>query len=212
MNFPRFGIEFKGMVGCCAQFFITKGELLRMLIEYYIRLREYLIYTPEIDYHSGRFFEFSYLFAFTGGVGGVGGPDSPELARYEKWEFPEMSKRSVNDLSRQTSSSKMDIQKDIMFKMSKKIAQLTKVIYYLNTKNEDTDLMMKNSAALYESELSETINDGAVIIQELQAKLKDAEIRMDMQKNMLKQNAESMANSEKKLKVAEEALHNAKEV
>lgn len=44
---------------------------------------------------------------------------------------------------------------DLHHKMSKKIAQLTKVIYHLNTKNDDHDLELKNLADTYESEIEE---------------------------------------------------------
>ncbi|KAJ1342615.1 hypothetical protein BSLG_002713 [Batrachochytrium salamandrivorans] len=49
-----------------------------------------------------------------------------------------------------------DINADTLFKMSKKIAQLTKVIYYLNTKNEDHSVEMQNLVDSYEAEITET--------------------------------------------------------
>ena len=51
---------------------------------------------------------------------------------------------------------------DIHGKMSKKIAQLTKVIYQLNTKNEDTESKLKHLEHKHKSELdaarSDTVN------------------------------------------------------
>jgi hypothetical protein len=44
---------------------------------------------------------------------------------------------------------------DIMFKMSKKIAQLTKVIYFLNTRNEDHQAEVRNLSEAYEKEIEE---------------------------------------------------------
>jgi hypothetical protein len=44
---------------------------------------------------------------------------------------------------------------DFHHKMSKKIAQLTKVIYHLNTKNDDHDFQLKSLADTYESEIEE---------------------------------------------------------
>jgi hypothetical protein len=42
---------------------------------------------------------------------------------------------------------------DLVFKMSKKIAQLTKVIYFLNTKNEDREVQLKHVTTMYEQEI-----------------------------------------------------------
>ncbi len=69
--------------------------------------------------------------------------------------------------------------------MSKKIAQLTKVIYYLNTKNEDGGMRIKALSDAYESELSETIKDGASIIQELQLKLMESETKVNLQQGII---------------------------
>lgn len=44
---------------------------------------------------------------------------------------------------------------DFHHKMSKKIAQLTKVIYHLNTKNDDHEFQLKALADSYESEIEE---------------------------------------------------------
>lgn len=65
--------------------------------------------------------------------------------------------------------------KDLLFKMSKKIAQLTKVIYYLNTKNEDSSLRIQLITDEYENELKETVAEGATVINELQMKLAEQE-------------------------------------
>lgn len=70
--------------------------------------------------------------------------------------------------------------------MSKKIAQLTKVVFYLNTKNEDGGQALKSIVNNYESELNDTIKDGASIIHELQLKLMDAETKLELQQGILK--------------------------
>lgn len=43
--------------------------------------------------------------------------------------------------------------------MSKKIAQLTKVIYHLNSKSEDHDLEMQDVAEQYEAEIEQILKD-----------------------------------------------------
>ena len=76
--------------------------------------------------------------------------------------------------------------KEIIFKMSKKIAQLTKVIFYLNTKNEDGEQAVKGICNSYEAELNETVKDGAIIIHELKTKLADADSKLELQQGILK--------------------------
>lgn len=44
---------------------------------------------------------------------------------------------------------------DFHHKMSKKIAQLTKVIFHLNTKNDDHEFQLKTMADNYETEIQE---------------------------------------------------------
>ena len=46
---------------------------------------------------------------------------------------------------------------DMMFKISKKIAQLTKVIYSLNTRNDDLELELEGVRANYEQRLAEAV-------------------------------------------------------
>eukprot|EP00758_Cryptobia_borreli_P013092 Tbor_TRINITY_DN5805_c3_g1::TRINITY_DN5805_c3_g1_i1::g.6743::m.6743 len=48
---------------------------------------------------------------------------------------------------------------DLNYKMSKKIAQLTKVIYQLNSRNEDNDTTVQNIADRYEEEIADIMCD-----------------------------------------------------
>lgn len=48
---------------------------------------------------------------------------------------------------------------DIHHKMSKKIAQLTKVIYHLNTKNEDHSMELDAIKAQHQQEMQQLINE-----------------------------------------------------
>jgi chromosome segregation ATPase len=48
---------------------------------------------------------------------------------------------------------------DLNWKMNKKIAQLTKVIYQLNCRNEDSDTSLRNLAGTYESEIADIMSD-----------------------------------------------------
>ncbi|KAJ3066924.1 hypothetical protein HDU98_009837 [Podochytrium sp. JEL0797] len=62
--------------------------------------------------------------------------------------------------------------------MSKKIAQLTKVIYYLNTKNEDHLVEIQSFIDAYEDELNEVIKDGTSQVDVLNSKVEMAERKM----------------------------------
>jgi len=44
---------------------------------------------------------------------------------------------------------------DLHKKMSKKIAQLTRVIYQLNTKNDDHELELQQQAMTYENDIDQ---------------------------------------------------------
>ncbi|KAJ9467336.1 hypothetical protein DIPPA_08475 [Diplonema papillatum] len=48
---------------------------------------------------------------------------------------------------------------DVHHKMSKKIAQLTKVIYHLNTKNDDNEHQMQQITDMYETEIEDILAD-----------------------------------------------------
>lgn len=53
---------------------------------------------------------------------------------------------------------------DLHHKMSKKIAQLTKVIYHLNTRNEDNQAEMDALNAFHQSEMQQVVRDAATKI------------------------------------------------
>jgi hypothetical protein len=58
----------------------------------------------------------------------------------------------------------MDLFPDLHHKMSKKIAQLTKVIYHLNTKNEDHQSEMDIMAVNHQQEVQQILRDAAAKI------------------------------------------------
>ena len=53
---------------------------------------------------------------------------------------------------------------DLHHKMSKKIAQLTKVIYHLNTKNEDHQSEIDNLTQQHQNEVQQILRDAATRI------------------------------------------------
>lgn len=58
--------------------------------------------------------------------------------------------------------------------MSKKVAQLTKVIYHLNSKNEDHDLDLQDMAEQYEAEMELILKDTADKVNFFKARLDEA--------------------------------------
>eukprot|EP01060_Flectonema_neradi_P009152 TRINITY_DN1653_c2_g2_i1.p1 TRINITY_DN1653_c2_g2~~TRINITY_DN1653_c2_g2_i1.p1 ORF type:complete len:1064 (+),score=322.04 TRINITY_DN1653_c2_g2_i1:162-3353(+) len=65
---------------------------------------------------------------------------------------------------------------DVHHKMSKKIAQLTKVIYHLNTKNDDNEYQMQQITNLYECEIEDILADA-------KKKILDFKEALEIQKN-----------------------------
>jgi hypothetical protein len=62
------------------------------------------------------------------------------------------------------SSKAMEVFPDLHHKMSKKIAQLTKVIYHLNTKNEDHQTEMDIMSSNHQLEIQQILKDAALRI------------------------------------------------
>jgi hypothetical protein len=58
----------------------------------------------------------------------------------------------------------MEVFPDLHHKMSKKIAQLTKVIYHLNTKNEDHQTELDVMTANHQMEIQQILRDAAARI------------------------------------------------
>lgn len=53
--------------------------------------------------------------------------------------------------------------------MSKKIAQLTKVIYHLNTKNEDHDFEIEQLSNRHQSEVQQILRDASIKINQFKS-------------------------------------------
>jgi hypothetical protein len=61
-------------------------------------------------------------------------------------------------------SKPMEVFPDLHHKMSKKIAQLTKVIYHLNTKNEDHQTELDVLSSNHQVEIQQILKDAAARI------------------------------------------------
>ena len=60
---------------------------------------------------------------------------------------------------------------DVSFRMSKKIAQLTKVIHQLNCRCEDNDSMLRNVSDTYEGEIADIMTDARTKLEGMKVKL-----------------------------------------
>jgi uncharacterized damage-inducible protein DinB len=71
-------------------------------------------------------------------------------------------------------AGKNDVPGELQLRMSKKVAQLTKVIFHLNTKNEDHELNMQDMADTYEQEIKQMLRDAAEKINAFKSQLEAA--------------------------------------
>ncbi|KAJ3099061.1 hypothetical protein HDU97_003494 [Phlyctochytrium planicorne] len=100
---------------------------------------------------------------------------------------------------------------EVVYKMSKKIAQLTKVIYYLNTKNEDHNVEVQSLIDAYEEELSEAIRDGTSQLEELRAKLDECSIKVQAQDAVIQTYLETIAQNENEINNAKQTEEDLRE-
>ncbi|KAI8911600.1 hypothetical protein EDD86DRAFT_202824 [Gorgonomyces haynaldii] len=84
--------------------------------------------------------------------------------------------------------------------MSKKIAQLTKVIYYLNTKNEDHGLEVDYLTENYEDEIKEVVEAGSEAIQSLQTKFDEAQAKLKAQEQIITAYSETIKKKEDEIR------------
>ena len=83
-------------------------------------------------------------------------------------------KRAQQSLQKGGGSLGTEMFPDLHLKMSKKIAQLTKVIYHLNTRNEDFDINLKAEKENHANEVEEILQDAADKINKFKAQLAKA--------------------------------------
>jgi hypothetical protein len=99
--------------------------------------------------------------AKSGGGGGsnAGGltqsPKTSQAAVNASPPHPSSPLKRQGDAKKSNSSLSSSIPSDISYKLCKKIAQLTKVIYYLNTKNEDHSTEIQSLVSVYEQEIND---------------------------------------------------------
>jgi hypothetical protein len=84
-------------------------------------------------------------------------------------------------------------------KICKKIGQLTRVIFYLNVKNEEQDSLVRSMMSTYQKEINQVVEEANLAIEKknqkslLFDKIKDVEtIAQKLEKNIQKENSDNM--------------------
>ncbi|KAJ3278856.1 hypothetical protein HK104_001969, partial [Borealophlyctis nickersoniae] len=126
---------------------------------------------------------------------------SAQRSRSDKLDesSPSASTSSVNVSAKGTPAPP-----EVVYKMSKKIAQLTKVIYYLNTKNEDHNVEVQSLVDAYEDEVSEVMRDAQSRIEDLNVKVEESEIKLHAHEEVIQSYLETISKNEQDLKTARE--------
>ena len=75
---------------------------------------------------------------------------------------------------------------DLHHKMSKKIAQLTRVIFYLNSKNDENDYNMKNVIKCYEQEIDNVVQQANDIVKKYKDSADKSNVIDEIEKNYQK--------------------------
>jgi chromosome segregation ATPase len=89
----------------------------------------------------------------------------PIASNFDPRNSPEFLKANMASRSKGGEGQASEMFPDIHHKMSKKIAQLTKVIYHLNTKNEDHETELSHVADAYELEIDDILKEASNKIQ-----------------------------------------------
>ena len=98
---------------------------------------------------------------------------------------------------------------DTHLKLCKKVAQLTKVIYHLNTRNEDNDIRIQELRAAHEAELATVVKDATAKIS--QAQKESRESRESLSKKLEQEREKLNTSYEREKKKALTQLQEAKQ-
>ncbi|KAI9145608.1 hypothetical protein BKA69DRAFT_448155 [Paraphysoderma sedebokerense] len=126
---------------------------------------------------------------------------------------PEVRNDATSELHRPSKTvDSTDLEADdTFFKLSKKIAQLTKVIYFLNAKNEDHSTEMSSLKEAYEDEITEILRDAKERLQVLKVDNDEKSAKLREQDDFLRATTVQLQGAcEAKIKECEEALENEK--
>ncbi|ORX84177.1 hypothetical protein BCR32DRAFT_133839 [Anaeromyces robustus] len=119
---------------------------------------------------------------------------------YSSRDFSQVRKANKRGNSVISINNVHSYQSDIQYKMCKKIAQLTKVVYYLNSKDEDQQEQIESLKSLYEKEIENIINFGNSQIKKLSVDIEKFNIQKDAYESTLKVYTEKLQTMENQLK------------
>ncbi len=105
------------------------------------------------------------------------------MAATKSTTYNKMPHKNGTYMGNFTAGNGLDVTPDLHLKMSKKIAQLTKVVYALNTKNDEQDSIVEYLKERHESEMQQLLRETKSRVNELQQRIEKYEQqKADMQK------------------------------
>jgi chromosome segregation ATPase len=97
------------------------------------------------------------------------------MAATKSTTYNKMPHKNGTYMGNFTSGNGLDVTPDLHLKMSKKIAQLTKVVYALNTKNDEQDSIVAYLKERHESEMQQLLRETKSRVNELQQRIEKYE-------------------------------------
>ena len=101
------------------------------------------------------------------------------MAATKSTTFGNMPHRNGTYVGSYAGGGSLDVMPDLHLKMSKKIAQLTKVVYTLNTKNDEHDSVIEYLKEEHEQEIQQFLMQTKDRVSELQSRIEDHEERRE---------------------------------
>ena len=98
-----------------------------------------------------------------------------KMAATRSTTFNKMPHKNGTYMGNFTAGNGLDVTPDLHLKMSKKIAQLTKVVYALNTKNDEQDSIVDCLKERHESEMQQLLRETKCKVNELQQRIEKYE-------------------------------------
>ncbi|KAJ3179457.1 hypothetical protein HDU85_004867 [Gaertneriomyces sp. JEL0708] len=95
---------------------------------------------------------------------------------------------------------------EVVYKLSKKIAQLTKVIYYLNTKSEDHVIEVQSLVEAYEDEIQRVLSDARNKVQFLKSRVEEGGLQIRAKEEVIQSYVAKMSAMEIDAEAADSRL------
>ncbi|KAJ3126979.1 hypothetical protein HK098_006937 [Nowakowskiella sp. JEL0407] len=115
----------------------------------------------------------------------------------------ERSRENLGSAGESRISKMVNATPEIVYKMSKKIAQLTKVIYFLNTKNEDNMLEIQNLNENFENEMNEMFENSKSRFEEITQQNEEFESKCRAQEAVIESYMEKIESLQQEIRIKE---------